>query len=86
MATVTIACNIPGGLILGYTQAPNRSPVVPVVLAGPPISGGYSFTEVDATYWANWVTTSQTPTQAPSDGNIYNGNPAALTAKAVWET
>lgn len=84
MATVTVACNIPGGLVLGYSAAPNGSYTVPVALAGPPVSGGYGITGIDATFWANWMTASQTPGAAPG-GGLYYGNGAALASGAVWE-
>jgi hypothetical protein len=77
MANVTIACSIPGGLVLGYTAAPNGSLTVPVGLAGPPYSQintgriGAGFTEVDSALWANWLT-------------AYGSSPI-ITSGAVWE-
>jgi hypothetical protein len=53
MANVTIGCNINGGLLIGYSNAPNGQPTVPVILAGPAYSTlnkgavGVGFTTVD---------------------------------------
>jgi hypothetical protein len=74
---VTIACSIPGGLILGLTPAPNGALTVPVVLSGPPRgqinlgATGFGFTEVDSSFWSIWLET-------------YGTSPI-ITSGAVWE-
>lgn len=77
MATVTIACNIPGGLLLGFADAPNGQPTVPVVLKGAPAdttnpaTPGFGLTEVDETFWTNWAGSTAAA--------------AILASGAVWE-
>ncbi len=77
MATVTIACSVPGGLVLGYADAPNGQPTVPVVLAGPPSTQasastpGYGFTAIDSDFWTAWASSVDAAT--------------ILASGAVWE-
>jgi hypothetical protein len=79
MVTVSIACNIPGGLLLGTTGGPGTGlPTNPVVLNGPPACGGtnsaapgFGFTEVDETFWTSWLAAY--------------GNGPIITAGAVWQ-
>jgi hypothetical protein len=73
MATVTIACAVGGGLIIGNDAFNN-----PIVLTGPNASGvnygsteAFGLTDVDETAWNNWLA-------------IY-GNSPAVTTGAVWQ-
>jgi hypothetical protein len=77
MATVTVACSIQGGLIVGTDEWNN-----PIKLNGPPqptsgLDSGFGnarhagFTTIDQTIWENWL-------------GIYATNPI-VTSGAVWQ-
>lgn len=80
MSTVTIACSVAGGLIIGPLPDSTGNPVT-VKLTGPPAVGpsqlslGYiataGFTDIDSVLWANFLAT-------------YATNPI-VTENAVWE-
>ena len=82
MATVTIACSLPGGLVLSLPDAValGLDPYASVTLNGaaPTLSGlsggdnaGVGFTEVDADFWSQWIA-------------AYATNPI-ITSGSIWE-
>lgn len=93
MATVTVACSINGGLVLGLTSTtPSGAPTLPVVLAGPTMTGGtrgvssFGLTDIDETFWSNWLAATAIPSQTlPGVNDLFYPNQQVVASNAVWE-